>query len=149
MYKIDSFLSRAPTCHRFTFNLYFCKILFPFKTFVEFFTSDSLLIFVQQKSWNLWLWNVISPFKIRILEKSNTFLLPDIWFETRVLKFNIICMSWSYAITDLETNFLNLKNWSFQNISFCQLSKHLTFLYFFNWTNEHLLNIHQKNTGVS
>ena len=39
-------------------------------------------------------------------------------FQQEVLKFNAICVSWSYPKTDLETYFLNLENRSFQNVSF-------------------------------
>ena len=35
-----------------------------------------------------------------------------------VLKFNNMCVSWSSPKADLETNFLNLENRSFENISF-------------------------------
>ena len=43
-----------------------------------------------------------------------------------------INVSWSSPKTDLETNFLNLENKSFESVSFSQwllLSKYLTFLY--------------------
>ena len=49
--------------------------------------------------------------------------------QQKVLKFNDICVSWSSPKTDLETNFLNLENRNFENVSFSQhLSKHLTFI---------------------
>ena len=40
----------------------------------------------------------------------------------QVLKFNDICVSWNDSTpkTDLETNFLNLENQSFENVSFSQ-----------------------------
>ena len=41
-------------------------------------------------------------------------------FQEEVLKFNDICVSWSSPKTDLVTNFLNLENRSFENISFSQ-----------------------------
>ena len=34
-----------------------------------------------------------------------------------VLKFNDICVSWSFPKTDLVTNFLNPENRSFENVS--------------------------------
>ena len=34
------------------------------------------------------------------------------------LKFNDIWVSWGSPKTNLQTNFLNLKNWSFENVSF-------------------------------
>ena len=40
--------------------------------------------------------------------------------QQEVLKFNDICISWSSAKTDLATNFLNLGNESFENVSFTQ-----------------------------
>ena len=39
--------------------------------------------------------------------------------QQKVLKFNI-CVSWSSPKTNLETNFLNLENRSFENIRFSQ-----------------------------
>ena len=52
--------------------------------------------------------------------------------QQEVFEFSDICVSWSSAKTDLETNFLNLRNRSFENVSFSQshfVSKCLTFLY--------------------
>ena len=52
--------------------------------------------------------------------------------QKEVLKFNDICMSYSSPETDLVTDFLNLENRSFDNVSFSQqylLNKYLTFLY--------------------
>ena len=40
--------------------------------------------------------------------------------QQEVLKFNDICVSWSSPKTDLVTNFLNLENRSFENVSFSQ-----------------------------
>ena len=40
--------------------------------------------------------------------------------QQKVLKFNDICVSWSSPKTDLETNFLNLENRNFENVSFSQ-----------------------------
>ena len=40
--------------------------------------------------------------------------------QQEVLKFNDIFMSWSSPKTDLLTNFLNLENRSFENVSFSQ-----------------------------
>ena len=37
-----------------------------------------------------------------------------------VLKFNDICVSWDSPKTDMEANFLNLENRSFENIGFSQ-----------------------------
>ena len=38
--------------------------------------------------------------------------------QKKTLKFTDICVSWSSQKTDLLTNFLNLKNQSFENVSF-------------------------------
>ena len=40
--------------------------------------------------------------------------------QRKVLIFNDICVSWSSARTDLEANFWNLENQSFENVSFSQ-----------------------------
>ena len=40
--------------------------------------------------------------------------------QQEVLKFNDICLSWSSPKTDLVTNFLDLENRSFKNVSFSQ-----------------------------
>ena len=57
------------------------------------------------------------PFKIKITEKPQTVLLPDMIFNLQqVLKFNI-CLSSSSSKTNLVTNFLNPENQSFENVS--------------------------------
>ena len=40
--------------------------------------------------------------------------------QREVLKFNGTSVSWSSPKTELETNFLNLENQSFENVSFSQ-----------------------------
>ena len=40
--------------------------------------------------------------------------------QHEVLKFNEISMSWSSSNIDLETNFLNLENQKFENVSISQ-----------------------------
>ena len=45
---------------------------------------------------------------------------PLIKLQQEVLKFNDICVSWSSPKADLERNFLNLENRSFENVSFSQ-----------------------------
>ena len=52
-------------------------------------------IFVQQNTWTIWLNSVIIPFKIKVIEKSHTVLLHDLWFfklQQEVWKFNDICV---------------------------------------------------------
>ena len=41
-------------------------------------------------------------------------------FQQEILKFNDTCVSWTSPKTDLETNFLNLENQSFENVSVSQ-----------------------------
>ena len=88
--KCPLFFSRAPTYQRFTFNSQFlydlkhnvrlsktvCGIFhFPFG-----FVFMKVYIFVRQNVWTLWLQNVMTPFKIKIIEKLHTALLPNVWF---------------------------------------------------------------------
>ena len=40
--------------------------------------------------------------------------------QQEVLKFSDICVSWSSPKTEQVTNFLNLENRSFENVSFSQ-----------------------------
>ena len=40
--------------------------------------------------------------------------------QEEFLKFNDICVSWSFPTTDLETNILNLENRGFENVIFSQ-----------------------------
>ena len=115
------FLSRAPNHHNFTFNSQFLyklkhmvhhfktvRVIFHFRfrlLFIKFY------IFVQQKAWTLWLPKVVIPFKIKIIEKPHTVLVPDHWFLScnkniqwylhEFGKFNDICVSWSSPKTDL------------------------------------------------
>ena len=35
--------------------------------------SYKVYIFVQQKAWTLWVWNIIIPFEIKLIEKPYTF----------------------------------------------------------------------------
>ena len=83
------FISWAPTHHSFTFNLWFlyelkhkvCLVVFVCGIFhFRFrFVFVKVYDFLQQNAWNLWLWNVITLFKIKIIEKPHSFL-PDNWF---------------------------------------------------------------------
>ena len=40
--------------------------------------------------------------------------------QQKVLKFNDICLSWNSPKPDLEMNYLNLENRSFESVSFSQ-----------------------------
>ena len=79
---------------------------------VDFVSFLLKLIFLLDKMHGLWLWSVIIPFKIKIIEKPHTVLFPDMWplkLQQEVLKFSDICVSWSSAKPDLETIF-----WTYQ-----------------------------------
>ena len=41
--------------------------------------------------------------------------------QQEVIKVNDMCMPWSLPETDPETNFLNLENQSFENVSFLSI----------------------------
>ena len=91
------FLSRAPTHHSFNFNL---RFLYELKRKVGYsetmsgifhfwfrFVFVKVYIFVQQNGWTLWLENVKIYFEIKIIEKPDTVLLPDLWFLSCNKKF--------------------------------------------------------------
>ena len=91
-------LSRVPAYHRFNFNsqfLYELKHMVHLcKTVYEIFHFQFRLVFInfyiyffQQKPWLVWLSNVIIPFKIKIIQKSLTVLLSDLWFLRCSKKF--------------------------------------------------------------
>ena len=77
------FLLRVQTHHTFIFNLQFlyelkCKVHvwdFPFRSvFIKVY------VFVQLNAWTVYLWNNISPFKIKIIEKPLIVMLPHVCF---------------------------------------------------------------------
>ena len=115
------FISWAPTHHSFTFNLHFLQELkykvHLFKTvrgtFYHWFrfVFIKVYIFVQQVHA---LFGVIIPFKIEIIEKPHTILIPDLSF----LSCNKNFESSSSPKTELVTNFLNLENRMFENVRF-------------------------------
>ena len=109
-----SFLLRAPAHHSFNFNLLF---IYELKHMVHLSISvcgifhlqlQKLYIFVQKKAWAIWLKNVKIPFKIKIIEKPHTLLLPDLLFLNWNKKFG------NSMISDLEMNIKNLQNLSFE-----------------------------------
>ena len=116
------FLLQAPTHHSFTFNLqllyaHLSKTVCEISNFWFCFLFIKVYIFVQQNAWTLW----ISHFKILKNRKVRNSFAPRpliFKFQQEVLTFNDFCVSWSSPKTDLETNFLNLENRSFENISF-------------------------------
>ena len=71
----------------------------------------------------LWLWNLIIPFKIKIIEKTTHSFAPrNLIFKLQkeALNFNDICVSSSSLKTDLVTNLLILECRSLDNVSFFQ-----------------------------
>ena len=92
------FLSRALTHHSFTFNLRFLyELYFKFRLskavcrifhFQFRFVFINVYIFIQQNAWALWLRNVVIPFKIKIIEKPNKDLPPDLLFLSCNKKFS-------------------------------------------------------------
>ena len=105
-------LSRVPTHHSFTFNLWF---LYELKHKVRLSKTMSWIfhfwfcfafikvhIFVQQNAWTLWNYNVIIPFKIKIIEKPLTVLLPEFWFLSYSKTFkNSMISAWVGAPQNL------------------------------------------------
>ena len=83
--------------------------------FVKVFDSVSLLFSKQHGLFNF----KTSQFLPKIIQKDTQVFSPrPLMFKLQqeeVLKFNI-CVSWSSPKTNLQTNFLNLKNWSFENV---------------------------------
>ena len=57
-----------------------------------------------------------------IIKKPHRFASRPLIFKLQeeFLKFNDICVSWSFPTTDLETNILNLENRGFENVIFSQ-----------------------------
>ena len=121
------FLSRAPI-QQFLYELKhkvrLSKTLFGLFLFRFYFVFIKVCIMFQQNAWTLRLKNVIFPFKIKIIEKPHILLLLDLLeickLQQEVLKLNSICVSWNSPKIDPETNFLNLQNRSFENVSFSQ-----------------------------
>ena len=59
------------------------------------FIFIKVYIFVQQKAWTLWDYNIIIPFKIKIIEKPHSLLLLDLWFLSGNKKFwNSMIYAW-------------------------------------------------------
>ena len=91
---------------------------FPFSIPFRFF---KVYIFVQQKAWTLWLWNVIIPFKSKTTGKPHRLfaLRPVCGFSVATRSFTIQWLSeWDVAPQELirmKKNFLNLENRSFEN----------------------------------
>ena len=124
------FLSRAQNHNSFTFNLRFLyelkhKIRLS-KTVCGVFNFWFRLVFIevyiiaQQNAWTLGLYNVIAPFKIKIIEKAtNSFCskTSDLKVTTKSFKSQRHPCELELPKTDLGTNF-NLQNRSFESLSF-------------------------------
>ena len=123
------FLSGAPTHHSFTFNLWFLyelmhRVLFS-KTVSRIFHFWFRFVFIKvyiflMDSMTLKPHNSFQSWNDR---KATYSLAPRslvFKLQQQVLKFNDICVSWSYPKTNLETNFLNFENRSFENVSFSE-----------------------------
>ena len=68
------------------------------------FVFIKVYIFVQEKAWTLWLENIISPFKIKIIEKPGSFFSLRVLIfklQQEALKFSDIYVSWSSALQKL------------------------------------------------
>ena len=124
------FLSQALTYHSFTFNLWFlhelkhkvrlsktmCTIFhfrfcFVFKFIFLFKKMHRLFVKRYNFFQNCNNWKATHSFAPKTLIFK---------FQQEVLKFNDIFVSLGSPKTDPETNFLNLKNRSFENVSFSQ-----------------------------
>ena len=109
------FLWWAPTHYNFTFNLQFLHelkhIFFSLKLsggFSIFNPVSFLLKFIL-----LFNKKHLLSFKIKMIEKPHTVLLPDLWFLSYNKKFeNSMISAWVGAPqkTDMETNFLMFEN---------------------------------------
>ena len=110
------FLSLAATHHSFIFN---CQFLLKLKHKVRLsksvgsifdfvFSFVFIKVFFYQKTWARKATHTLAtgPLIVKL--------------QRQVLKFNDNCVRWSLLKTDLEKNFLNLKNWSFEKVSFTQ-----------------------------
>ena len=64
--------------------------------------------------------------------------------QQEAVKFNDICASLNSPKTELEANFLDLENRSFEKNLFCSAKLVLQFISFIG-----LRNIHKKNTDVN
>ena len=121
------FLSQVPTHHSFTLicDSYMCwsTRFVSLKLCVGFsvFDSDSFLlkfIFLFNKMHGLK--NVIIPFKIKVIEKLHTVLLPDLWFLSCNKKFeNSMISAWVKAPQKLSGDeFFNLRKPKFWECKF-------------------------------
>ena len=128
------FLSRALTPRSFTFNLQFLyelrRKVHLSKTLCEIFHFQICVVFIfislyffstnRTDSLTLKRHNFFQNKNNRKTTHSFAARLLIFKLQQEVWKFNDICMSWSRPKTDLETNFLNLKNRSLEYATFSQ-----------------------------
>ena len=124
--RLFFFCARTSAHHSFTFNL---RFLYELKHKVHLsktvcgifhfwfcFVFIKVYILVQQNAWTLWFYNIIAPFKVKIIEKPHTVLIPAVWFLS-CNKFQnskiSACCELELPKTDLVTHFLHTENWSF------------------------------------
>ena len=101
--------------------------LISLKMCVEFSIFDSasfLLKFMFLFNKKHWLFSfLIITFKIKTVEKTSSFTSRTMIFRLQEEIANLIksaWVGWSSPKTDPKTNFLNLENWSFENLTFSQ-----------------------------
>ena len=123
------FRLRFPTHHSFTSNLQYelkhkvrlsksvCGIFHFWFRFVLL-----KLIFLFNKTHVLFDFKISFNFFENSRKATHSFVPRPLTFKLQqdVSKSNDICVSWSSPKADLVTNFLNLKNWSFEDVSFSQ-----------------------------
>ena len=108
-------------CNSYTdWSFHLSKTLCGIFHFRFLFVFIRVYIFFHQKALTLWLWNVITLFIIKAMEKPHTGLFPDCWFLSCNKKFKIqwYLLELEPPKTDLETNFLSLANRSFKYVTF-------------------------------
>ena len=106
--KALCFLSRAPTHHNFTFNLWFWSTRFvPLKLCVGFSIFDSVSFLLKF----IFLFNKMDGFFTLKQNFFTKFCSQTCYFKVETRSFKIQWyLSWSSPKTDLVTNFLNPQN---------------------------------------
>ena len=123
------FLSRAPTHYSFTFNSRFSyelkHMVYPSKTMCRIFHFRFRLVFIKVYIFVKKSVDSLTFKRHNFLQNKNnrkathSFAPRRLIFKLQqeVLKYNNIGASWSSLKTDLETNFLNLKNRNFEYVT--------------------------------
>ena len=110
--KCPIYFFELQTHHSFTINLRFLyelkdkvlsKTVYGIFHFGFRFVFVKVYIFVELKVLTLWLYNFLIPFKIKIIEKPHTVLLPQLWFLSCNKKFwNSMISAWVGAPQKLD-----------------------------------------------